>query len=122
MQRVTLPVVLHNPKILLIGGGPVALQKAQVMRRNKIDFDVIAALCSEAMRTLVPEVCERPVTEEDCREYGIIIDATGNPGVTAMLTALKQRLRFLLNVVDVPEQCDFFFAALIEQGPVIRPK
>ncbi|WP_345989643.1 uroporphyrinogen-III C-methyltransferase [Sulfurimonas sp. HSL1-2] len=118
MQRITLPVVLHNPKILLIGGGPVALQKAQVMRRNQIDFDVIAALCSEAMRSLVPEACERSVTEEDCREYGIIIDATGNAGVTAMLTALKQRQRFLLNVVDVPEQCDFFFAALIEQGPV----
>jgi len=118
MNRITLPVVLHNPKILLIGGGPVALQKAQVMRRNAIGFDVIALEAGEAMRALVPQTQLRPVCAEDVRDYNIIIDATGNEAVTAMLVEQKHTRPFMLNVVDVPELCDFFFAALIEHGPI----
>jgi len=118
MKRATLPVVLHNPRILLIGGGPVALQKAQVMKRNGIGFDVIAAECGDAMHELVPAMQLRTVSPVDCREYGIIIDATGNADVAAMLLEQKKTLRFMLNVVDDPERCDFFFAALIERGPI----
>lgn len=116
MKRVTLPIVLHNPRILLIGGGPVALQKAEVMHRNDITFDVISETCDEAIHALVPAVALRSVVKEDCEHYGIIIDATGNSEVTAMLLQEKQTHRFLLNVVDVPKVCDFFFAALIEYG------
>jgi len=42
MKSNTLPILLKNPKILLIGGGKVALQKAQVLHENNIDFRVIA--------------------------------------------------------------------------------
>ena len=118
MQRTTLPIVLHNPKILLIGGGPVALQKAKVMHRNSIDFDVIALEATESMHTLVPTLQARALCIEDTKAYRIIIDATGNADVTAMLLEQKKSAHFLLNVVDVPEQCDFFFAALIEHGPI----
>lgn len=118
MKRNTLPIVLHNPKILLIGGGPVALQKGQVMRRNGIDFDVIALACSEAMLALAPDATVRAVKASDTKGYGIIIDATGNAEVTQMLLAQKALQGFMLNVVDVPEYCDFFFAALIERGPI----
>lgn len=118
MKRVTLPVVLHNPKILLIGGGAVALQKAKVMRRNEITFDIITAGYSDEILALKPSLKVREITAEDCGGYSIIIDATGNDRVTAMLSVLKKEQNFLLNVVDVPEKCDFFFAALIEHGPL----
>jgi len=118
MSRTTLPIVLHNPKILLIGGGPVALQKAEVMTRNGIDFDVISLEATEAMHTLVPALTRGAVTAEDTASYGIIIDATGNADVTGMLLAQKKERPFMLNVVDVPDVCDFFFAALIEHGPI----
>jgi len=34
MKNNTLPILLKNPKILLIGGGKVALQKAKLKGRN----------------------------------------------------------------------------------------
>ena len=37
MKINTLPILLKNPKILLIGGGNVALQKAKVLFENNID-------------------------------------------------------------------------------------
>ncbi len=116
-MNVTLPVVLNNPKILLIGAGPVAAQKAQVMLRNMISFDVIAESLSDVMPK-VAHLMQRPVKAEDTHGYEIIIDATGNSAVTQMLLSEKEQRPFMLNVVDVPEQCDFFFAALLEYGPL----
>jgi len=116
-MNVTLPVVLNNPKILLIGAGPVAAQKAQVMLRNTITFDVIAESLSDTMPK-VPHLIERAVKAEDTHGYEIIIDATGNSAVTQMLLQAKEQRPFMLNVVDVPDLCDFFFAALVEYGPL----
>jgi uroporphyrin-III C-methyltransferase/precorrin-2 dehydrogenase/sirohydrochlorin ferrochelatase len=116
-MRTTLPIVLHNPKILLIGAGPVAAQKAEVMQRNSIDFDVIAAEVSEKMPA-VRKLTVKTVEVADTKPYSIIIDGTGNEVVAAMLLQEKEDRDFLLNIVDVPEQCDFFFAALIEYGPL----
>lgn len=117
-MRKTLPIVLHNPKILLIGGGKVAAQKAEVMARNAIVFDVVAVEANERVESTARSVQLKPFVLEDSEAYGIIIDATGNPEIAALLLEAKKRRDFLLNIVDVPEACDFFFAALIERGPL----
>jgi len=116
-MRLTLPIVLNNPHILLIGAGAVAAQKAQVMLRNQITFDVIAETPSDAMPP-VNNFIRRRITPADILSYAIIIDATGNPDVTQMLLNEKTKRPFMLNVVDEPELCDFFFAALLEYGPL----
>ena len=118
MRRHTLPIVLHNPKILLIGGGDVALQKARVMARNSIAFDLITLACNSEIARLAERVQLREIEAKDCRHYRIIIDATGNEAVHRMLIAQRNQEGFLLNVVDLPDLCDFFFAALIERGPI----
>ncbi len=117
-MRKTLPVVLHNPRILLIGAGNVAAQKADVMARNGIDFDVVALECSKTFASAGHLFSARSASPEVIADYRIVIDATGNEAVTAMLTGEQKRRDFMLNVVDRPELCDFFFAALIEEGPL----
>ncbi len=117
-MRTTLPVVFNNPKILLIGGGHVACQKAEVMHRNGVAFDVIAEEVAEGLTPLCRDVRVRRVASKDLEAYRIVIDATGNPAVTTMVVEAKRELGFMLNVVDVPECCDFFFAALVEYGPL----
>ena len=112
----TLPIVLHNKKILLIGGGKVALQKAQVMHRNSIDFEVLSELICQELYDLTPLLTCKPFAKEDIKDYEIIIDATGNMEVTNLLLELKKERNILLNVVDVPELCDFYFASLLEYG------
>ncbi len=47
MKNKTLPILLKNQKILLIGGGNVALQKAQVLSHNEIDFAIVAQELNE---------------------------------------------------------------------------
>ena len=116
--RITLPIVLHNPTILLIGGGKVALQKAEVMMRNEIVFSIISDQFEEAFEKISVPQSKKKFSPLDAENFEIIIDATGSSDVRKSLLALKLEKNFLLNVVDVPEVCDFFFAALIEKGPL----
>ena len=116
MQYKTLPIILKDMKILLIGGGKVALQKAQVMQRNKIDFEVISNEYINGFESILTQHRVKPFETTDIREFGVVVDATGSPEVMRKLLEEKRQHNFLYNCVDVPEVCDFFFAALIEYG------
>ena len=112
----SLPVLLRNPKILLIGGGKVAFQKAEILKQNAIDFIVIASEMSNKIKELNVIYFEREITEKDLSPFNIIIDATGNENVNKMLEEEKSKRFFLLNTVDVPDKCDFYFSALLQYG------
>jgi uroporphyrin-III C-methyltransferase/precorrin-2 dehydrogenase/sirohydrochlorin ferrochelatase len=117
MKPKTLPILLKNQKILLIGGGNVALQKAQVLHENNIDFRVITNVCLEEIYALCTNITIKPFELSDIEE-NIIIDATGNRKVTSKLIEYKKEYNLLLNVVDVPKWCDFYFMALTKNRPL----
>jgi uroporphyrin-III C-methyltransferase / precorrin-2 dehydrogenase / sirohydrochlorin ferrochelatase len=110
----TLPIVLRHPHILIIGAGNVALEKIEVLQRNRISFDVIAQEIHPQLDTL--PIKKKSFEVSDALPYHIIIDATGDKNVAEKLIALKLEQNYLLNVVDNPELCDFYFAALLELG------
>ncbi|HHD75530.1 MAG TPA: uroporphyrinogen-III C-methyltransferase [Campylobacterales bacterium] len=118
MKRKTLPILLKKQKILLIGGGTVALQKAQVLEHNDIDFKLISETFNEAILALCENHIQKKFDLEDIGDFHIIIDATGNPEVAEMLINYKSEHDILLNVVDVPKLCDFYFMALTPNQPL----
>jgi uroporphyrin-III C-methyltransferase / precorrin-2 dehydrogenase / sirohydrochlorin ferrochelatase len=116
MKYKTLPIVLKDIKILLIGGGKVALQKAEVMQRNFIDFSCISSEYIEEFNTISAQQTRKLFELSDLSSYSVIVDATGSVEVMNLLLEHKKENNFLYNCVDVPEVCDFFFAAMIEYG------
>ncbi|MBC8237442.1 MAG: uroporphyrinogen-III C-methyltransferase [Helicobacteraceae bacterium] len=118
MENKTLPILLKNQKILLIGGGNVALQKADVLLQNKIDFKVVGSVLDYRIKTISPNVEQKDFELSDIQDYKIIIDATGNMEVTNVLLEYKKTHDILLNVVDVPQYCDFYFMALTKNRPL----
>ena len=116
MKYATLPIVLKDMKILLIGGGKVALQKAEVLARNQIDFKCISDHYVIEFENIAVEKIVKSFELRDINSYAVIIDATGSKDVMNTLLQYKKSHNFLYNCVDVPDVCDFFFAALIEQG------
>jgi len=112
----TLPIVLKDMKILLLGGGKVALQKAEVMQRNSIDFSCISLEYIDEFQDVHSKQIEKKFEIEDVKSFAVVIDATGSEDVMNQLLEHKHKHNFLYNCVDVPEVCDFFFAALIEYG------
>ena len=116
MKYKTLPIVLKDMKILLIGGGKVALQKAQVMQRNSVDFSCISLEYICEFKDIHSKQIEKEFELEDIKSFPVVIDASGSEDVMNKLLEHKHTHNFLYNCVDVPEVCDFFFAALIEYG------
>lgn len=109
----SLPILLKNPKILLIGGGAVALQKATVLENNSIDFKIISQEYISEFESLHVDKTTKDFALSDTKGFGFIIDATSNEKVTKVLIENKN---FMLNVVDVPELCDFYFSSLLNYG------
>lgn len=116
MKYKTLPIVLKDMKILLIGGGAVALQKAQVMQRNAVEFVCVSSEYITAFKEIKARQIVKDFDLRDLNSFSVVIDATGSVNVMNELLEYKKSHNFLYNCVDVPEVCDFFFAALIEYG------
>ena len=117
-QRKTLPILLKEPSILLIGGGKVALQKAQVLSENNIDFSIIAKDICPELKVLCSDIREKTFKLKDITKKRIIIDASGSKKVTKKLLKYKKHHNILLNVVDKPKHCDFYFMALSKNAPL----
>jgi len=118
MKNRTLPILLKNQNILLIGGGEVALQKAQVLSHNEIEFGIIAKELHEDILDTTQNISQKSFKLKDIKDFQIIIDATGNEKVTKKLLKYKKNHDILLNVVDVPTLCDFYFMALTKNRPL----
>lgn len=117
-QRQTLPILLKEQHILLIGGGKVALQKAEVLAENNISFTVISKEVHHKIKELCSDIQVKPFRTKDIQDYLIVIDATGNDKVTQKLLKYKEKHALLLNVVDIPKVCDFYFMALTKNAPL----
>lgn len=117
-KRRTLPVLLKKQNILLIGGGKVALQKAEVLAHNDISFTVIAKKIDSKIEQLSAHTHSKKFKLKDIGSFTIIIDATGNEKVTHKLLKYKKKHPILLNVVDMPKACDFYFMALTKNAPL----
>lgn len=117
-QRQTLPILLKEQHILLIGGGDVALQKAEVLAENNISFTVISKDVHPNIKTLCHDIQIKAFKSKDIQDRLIVIDATGNDKVTQKLLKYKKRHPLLLNVVDQPKVCDFYFMALTPNAPL----
>ncbi len=118
MKSATLPILLKDQKILLIGGGKVALQKAQVLAANEIEFRIISEKFIDEITKLATNRIQKKFKLKDIEDEQIIIDATGNPKVAKKLIKYKKKYPILLNVVDVPGLCDFYFMALTKNRPL----
>jgi len=114
----TLPILLKEPKILIIGGGNVALQKALVLQNNNIDFSIISETLNKEILETTKNIQQKSFKIKDIQPFYIIIDATGVPKVAKKLLNYKKKHNILLNIVDSPEFCDFYFMALTQNKPL----
>jgi uroporphyrin-III C-methyltransferase/precorrin-2 dehydrogenase/sirohydrochlorin ferrochelatase len=114
----TIPILLKNPKILIIGGGNVALQKAKALQENNIEFHIIADKITEKLINTTPHIQKKSFKLKDIKDFFIIIDATGISKIANKLIKYKRKNSILLNIVNNPQNCDFYFMALTKNIPL----
>jgi len=111
---------LNNKKILLVGGGYIALEKLEKLVDFTEDISVISKEVSTAFLTFAHKyniVVEKRLYEKgDILGYDIVIVATDTVALHKEIFEESRSTRILVNSVDNTAYCDFIFPSYIKRG------
>ena len=159
-------IEIEQKKCVILGGGKVALRKAQTLLRYGADVHIVSReVCKELRELLPPEKIwqrdltagepetvrylhaeevkqgeEAPGTADISSEEGtgaaafpedttlvvaafledaaLVVAATGSRQVNSRAAQFCRSRKIPVNVADAPEECTFFFPAVVKKGDV----
>jgi len=105
---------------LLVGAGNVALEKLNTLLSSGVRLRVIAPEVKGEIRALASEgrveLVERRFSTEDLAGNFVVIAATDDPEVNAAVYRESVARGILVNSVDDPPHCDFYFGSVVRRG------
>lgn len=113
-------IELEGRRVLIVGGGKMALDKV----RKLTDFGPSITVLAPEIR---PEIAAIPglalvfrtFSPEDIDDdYAFVIAATDDNAVNREIASRCRELRIPINVVDTQEECSFIFPSLVRRGPL----
>lgn len=111
-----------DTRIAIIGGGHIALSKAETLTGLGGVVQVIAPEILPELQSLVlahgGAVIAEPYAPEHLQDAKIVVAATDDAALNAQIHADAKAAGILVNVVDTPALCDFIFPAVIQRGDV----
>ena len=120
MAKYPIFLELGGRRAVVIGGGVVAVRKAQVLLAagarlvvvaEHVD-DMLTALCTGSDAELIRSMYSKNYLAGAV----LVIAATNNREVNKQIYKDCQELEVLCNVVDDPKLCDFFVPAVVKRG------
>ena len=120
MAKYPIFLELGGRRAVVIGGGSVAVRKAQSL----LDVDVRLVVVAERIDKMMTALCKNKKAELIKSKYSkdylagavLVIAATNNHQLNKRIYKDCQELEILCNVVDEPELCDFFVPAVVKRG------
>lgn len=114
-------VNLKGQKCVVVGGGEVASRKVEKLLYFEPRIMVVApSIVSELeeMERSEITIIGREFEPEDLEGAALVIAATDDRELNGRISALCREKKIPVNAVDEPENCTFFFPALVERGNV----
>ncbi len=109
---------LEGRSCLVVGGGKVALEKAEGLLACGAAVTVVAPEIGHELRALPVELHERPFEDADLDGRALVIAATSEPAVNVHVSEEAERRGLLCNVADEPALCNFILPAIHREGPI----
>ena len=120
------PIALEGTAIsaLVVGGGRVAERKARALVEAGAQVHVVAPLVSDQIQSIAATCDRLRITRERyAREHidgaTLVIAATDDPAVNALVRADARAAGRLVNVVDAPDTGDFISPAVHRCGDIV---
>ena len=114
---------LEDRKVLIVGGGEVALRKADLLSRAGACITILAPDISHELQVLLTDSKHEFIYENYNKTYmsgaRVIIAATDDETLNHQIHADATELNIPVNVVDTPHLCDFIFPAIIDRNPIV---
>jgi precorrin-2 dehydrogenase/sirohydrochlorin ferrochelatase len=120
MAKYPIFLELAGRRAVLIGGGAVAVRKAQALLAAGSRLVVVAEHVDDMLTALCTRSDAKLIRSKYSKNYltgaVIAIAATNNQQLNRRIYKDCQELEILCNVVDQPELCDFFVPAVVKRG------
>ena len=114
---------LQGGRVLVVGGGEIALRKARLLADAGSVLRVVAPDVDGQLAALAREgggeVLVRGYQAADLVGCRLVIAATDDPGLNAQVSADAQALSLPVNVVDAPALCTVIFPAIVDRSPLV---
>ena len=114
---------LEGRKVLIVGGGDVALRKADLLSRAGACIIVLAPSISHEIQALLSDSKHELIYKNYNKTYitdsRVIIAATDDETLNHQIHADATELNIPVNVVDTPHLCDFIFPAIVDRNPIV---
>ncbi|MFD2555362.1 precorrin-2 dehydrogenase/sirohydrochlorin ferrochelatase family protein [Sphingobacterium tabacisoli] len=114
---------LEQLQVLLIGAGPVGLEKisALLQQSPKAKVRVVAKDVSGDFRAFVQgqehvDLYERSFEDVDLDGVDLVVVASNNTLLNQHIQGLARKRNVLLNVADKPDLCDFYLGSVVMKG------
>jgi len=112
-------IKLDAKKVLLVGGGNIALEKLEKLLIFTKDIELIALEFSDEMLALIErenllyEIC--PYKVGDIKDFSIVVVAVDDIALQRSIFEESKEYKCLCNSVDSVTYCDFIFPSFIKK-------
>jgi uroporphyrin-III C-methyltransferase/precorrin-2 dehydrogenase/sirohydrochlorin ferrochelatase len=114
---------LQDRHVLVVGGGEIALRKSRLLSEAGARLRVVApdirAELIEMAKANQGEVLLRDYQPADLQGVVLVIAATDDEPLNAVISKQAQALFIPVNVVDAPKLCSVIFPAIVDRSPLI---
>ncbi|WP_409299659.1 siroheme synthase CysG [Pseudomonas sp. KCJK8993] len=114
---------LRGSRVLVVGGGEIALRKSRLLADAGAQLRVVAPEIEAQLQELVVasggQSLLRGYVEADLDGCTLVIAATDDQPLNAQVSADAQRRGLPVNVVDAPALCSVIFPAIVDRSPLV---
>ncbi len=109
-------------RVIIVGGGEQAAQKARLMLKTDASLELVADRLTDELQALVLEgraTHAQDLSEAVFEEAAMAFIGTGCPALDVAAHALAKSARCPVNVVDQPHLCDLTTPAIVDRDPIV---
>ncbi|MDO8360590.1 MAG: siroheme synthase CysG [Devosia sp.] len=108
---------VKGQRIVIVGGGEDALNKARLVVKTTASVVIVSRKIEADFSSLAVTLAERPFESRDLDNAALLFVAEQGADADAAQAEARAR-RIPVNVVDVPEACDFYTPSIIDRAPL----
>jgi precorrin-2 dehydrogenase / sirohydrochlorin ferrochelatase len=109
---------LEARSVLVVGGGPIALEKTVSLLAVGADVTVVSRTFVDGLLELGIERVERDFELADLDERWLVVVAIDDLELQGEIAFEAERRRLFCNVVDEPARCSLILPAVHREGPI----
>jgi len=110
----------NQEKIVIVGGGAIALRKITLLEKSGAEITVVAPSIKPEINQKSTCTCiEREFADSDLDHCSLVVVATNNHQLNAYISDMAKQKNLLVNVVDAPELCNVIFPSIVDRNPLL---